>query len=111
MKSYILKHGNDSYVLKKKSINLDENDFSYTESGNDITITAYNGSDSDVTVVDRKIDLYMLARPGGPVMRHYTITYDETEYTATPEEGYGLVITDTTKQDVDLSTDFIISQG
>ena len=41
----------------------------------------------------------------------YTITYDETEYTASPEEGYGLVITSSTKEDIDLANDFIINKN
>ena len=45
------------------------------------------------------------------VMPTYTITYEESEYTASPEEGYGLIISSTTKENVDLSTDFIISEG
>ena len=108
MKKYILRHGNDYLLLKRKKENLSEDDFTYTESGNNITITQYIGDETDVKIIDKIKDTYVLVRPES-TYKKYTITYDETEYTATPEEGYGLIITDITKEEVDLANDFIIT--
>lgn len=108
MKKYIIRYGNDKLIFKRKGETLSDDNFSYTESGNDITITQYIGDDIDVKIVDRFKDTYVLVRPES-TYKKYTITYDETEYTATPEEGYGLIITDSTKEEVDLANDFIIT--
>lgn len=108
MQLYVLRNGDDKLVLMRKGEILSDDDFSYTESGNDITITSYIGSDTDVKIVDKIKDTYVLVRPES-TYKKYTITYDETEYTATPEEGYGLIITDNTKEEVDLANDFIIT--
>ena len=80
MKKYVLRNGNDKLFIIRKGENLSDDDFSYTESGNDITITSYIGSDTDVKVVDKFKDMYMLVRPD-PVIRlditGYTYSYDE----------------------------------
>lgn len=63
MQLYVLRNGDDKLVLMRKGEILSDDDFSYTESGNDITITSYIGSDTDVKVVDKFRDTYMLVRP------------------------------------------------
>lgn len=80
MEKYFLKtNTTDTYAIIKKYINLDENDFSYTESGNDITLTSYIGSDDDVIVLDRHMDIFTLARPS----QNYTLTLNPTPNDAT----------------------------
>ena len=63
MQLYVLRNGEDKLVFMRKGENLSDDDFSYTESGNDITVTSYIGSDTDVKVVDKFRDIYMLVRP------------------------------------------------
>ena len=80
MQKYVLRNGNDKLFIMRKGENLSDDDFSYTESGNDITVTSYIGSDTDVKVIDKFRDMYILARPV-PVIRlditGYTYSYDE----------------------------------
>ena len=64
----------------RKGENLSDDDFSYTESGNDITVTSYIGSDTDVKVVDKFRDYYVLVRPT-PYIPEYKLNVAEYEYT------------------------------
>lgn len=107
---YILRNGKDKLLLMRKGETLSDDNFSYTTSGNNITVTSYIGSDIDVKIIDKFKDYYVLARPDSQTLKKYTITYDESEYITTPEEDYGLIINSSTKENVDLGNDFIIVQ-
>ena len=63
MKAFTLIRNNDKFALRRKSETLDENSFTYTESGNNITITAYTGSDTDVKITDKIDEYFSLVRP------------------------------------------------
>lgn len=92
MEKYFLKtNTTDTYAIIKKYINLDENDFSYTESGNDITITSYIGNNDDVIVLDKHIEMYTLARPTVYKLNveDYTYTDNNGVVTLTKYTGSG----------------------
>lgn len=76
MKKYVLRNGNNKLFIMRKGENLSDDDFSYTESGNDITITSYIGNNTDVKVVDKFKDYYVLARP--PDYKVYVLDYNYT---------------------------------
>lgn len=63
MDKYVLRNGNNKLFIMRKGENLSDDDFSYTESGNDITVTSYIGNNTDVKVVDKFRDMYVLVRP------------------------------------------------
>ena len=80
MKKYVLRNGNDKLFIMRKGETLSDDDFSYTESGNNITLTSYIGSDTDVKIIDKFKDYYVLARPT-PYTPKYRLNVTDYEYT------------------------------
>ena len=77
MQLYVLRKGDDKLVFIRKGENFSDDDFSYTESGNDIIIDSYIGSDTDVKVVNKFRDIYMLVRPS----KSYKVNVEDYENT------------------------------
>lgn len=99
MGKYLLKTNvNSTYVIISKYLSLDDNDFTYRESGDDISIESYIGNDTDVTVLSGGEDIYALARPP----ESYTLTINPTPSEATviltspqaTQEGNSIVVKD-----------------
>ena len=74
-----MRNGNDKLLIMRKGETLSDDDFSYTTSGNDITITSYIGSDTDVKIIDKFRDMYVLVRP----IKIVTLTINPTPNDAT----------------------------
>ena len=74
---HFLIRNNNLYAIKRKNEYLNE-DFTYTTSGNDITLQLYTGSNTDVSLVDKSEDYFCLARPLPPI---YGVNVDDYTYT------------------------------
>lgn len=79
MDIYFLKTSNGTFILKRKLETLGDG-LTYTESGNDITVTGYTGSNTDVILVNRTEDMFCLARPT-PYIPEYRLNVTDYEYT------------------------------
>lgn len=96
---YILRNGNDKLLIMRKGETLSDDNFSYTTSGNNITVTSYIGSDTDVKIIDEFKDMYVLVRP------ELSYRVNVTGYSYTYENG-DLILTNYNgvEQDVDTPT-------
>lgn len=90
MQKYVLRKGNDKLLILRKGAIFSEDDFSYTETSNDVTITEYIGSDADVKVLDRFRNFYILGRPEPFIKMNitgYTYTHDNDNIILTNYHG------------------------
>lgn len=62
MEDYCFKYNNETYALATKEEYLHEG-LQYTQSGNNITVTSYTGTDTDVVVLNRIINYFPFVLP------------------------------------------------
>ena len=96
MDTYFLKRTDGYYVIRRKTETLG-NGLTYTESGNNITITGYTGNNSDVTISDFNDDSYCLARPTEVVPYKLNVA----NYTYTDDNGIVTLLSYTGEGDAD----------
>lgn len=89
MKRYCVRKGNDIYFFVRKKDTLQDG-LQTTESGNDVTITSYTGSDTDVVVVTRDMSYFCLGRPSTDMklnVAEYNYTFVDSVATLTKYIG------------------------
>ena len=90
MEKYSLRTSTDEFLLRKKYEFLND-DYTYTTSGNDVTVTQYTGNDTDVALVTAYDEYYALARKivGKLNIEDYNYTNDSGVVTLTLYTGSG----------------------